>query len=221
MTSDLLLRSVYLPPEVDAELSRFAAEKKTDKNSVIGAAVAAKLAEWTEDGASSLDADLQLGRRPVPLSSPAKAVRADSKGGSFAPRARGGKLADAKFPTREGFFPVTRVPVFYSPIIFSPERLVVGVVCSAASGKLLVRANSPEKLEGLYGEHASAALLGIEFALTSLSAALEEERFSLDAYRVPVANLSFGPAENGEARSLEEAGTTWLSATSSLHRVAV
>lgn len=50
MSGDMVMRSIYLPPELDAEIRRFAFEKGVTKDDLIRAAIASKVGEWAETG---------------------------------------------------------------------------------------------------------------------------------------------------------------------------
>jgi predicted transcriptional regulator len=63
MSGEMVMRSVYLPPDVDAALRVFAREKNLKKEDVIRAAIASKLEEWEATGDRVLDQDLTLGSR--------------------------------------------------------------------------------------------------------------------------------------------------------------
>jgi hypothetical protein len=128
------------------------------------------------------------------------------------------RLNKALFPQRgDDFVSVTRVPVMYSPLLGSPESFVIGAVCYDGNGIHLERANSLGRLDCFYGQQSVGAIVAIEFALDDLSEAIKAPGFVLDRYRPSVSGLAFGEQERVEGRSLQEVGSSWMTAMSSLY----
>ncbi|MBY3432821.1 hypothetical protein HFN89_01355 [Rhizobium laguerreae] len=143
--------------------------------------------------------------------------RADSPGLEGAKPREISRLDMSLFPRGDDFHIVTRVPVLFSPIQGSPERLVVAALCFDNSDIHLERANELRRLKGLYGVQSSGAVVVIEIALDDLSDAIKAPDFSFKQYRSPVSGLAFGAGEQVEGRSLQEVGISWMSAMSSLY----
>lgn len=124
----------------------------------------------------------------------------------------------SRFPQRtDDFRSMLRVPVLFSPIMGSPERFVIGCVCSDDDGIHLERANKLDRLVRLFGELSQGAIEAIEIVLDALSSAIHTDEFLFDSYRSPVSGFAFGERETTEGRSLQEAGSLWMSAMSSLY----
>ncbi|MCS4088429.1 hypothetical protein [Rhizobium sp. BK176] len=127
-------------------------------------------------------------------------------------------LDRSRFPQRTADFrSVSLVPVLFSPIMGSPERFVVGCLCSDRDSIHLERANKLDRLTCLFGEQSKGAVAAIEIALDALSGSIHTDDFLIDTYRSPVSNCRLGETENREGRSLQEAGIFWMSAMSSLY----
>jgi hypothetical protein len=114
MVQDMVMRSVYLRPEEDAQLRQLAFEIEVTKSDLIRSAIGVKLVEWLESGDRELIMrDLEKGRRTPsaqrerkavgsdhPLNvarSPAKAAAPVSEGQrSRSPKKRGEAVPDVK-----------------------------------------------------------------------------------------------------------------------------
>ncbi|MCZ7862511.1 hypothetical protein O9X98_14145 [Agrobacterium salinitolerans] len=122
------------------------------------------------------------------------------------------------FPQQtDDFRSVRCVPVLFSPIMGSPERFAIGCVCRDDGGIHLERANRLDRLKGLLGSQTQGAVTAIEIALDALSEAIHVQGLLFDSYRSPVSGFAFGEMEKTEGRSLEQVGTLWMSAMSSLY----
>ncbi|WP_260926746.1 ribbon-helix-helix protein, CopG family [Novosphingobium sp. 9] len=103
MSEVLVMRSVYLPATLDAELRQIAHEKGFSKSDLIRAAVALKAEEWRGDNTGTkLGDDVQAGLRAGGRQATVKAVKPAAV--SRKPRAKGVKAATASTdaPKRPG-----------------------------------------------------------------------------------------------------------------------
>ncbi len=124
-----------------------------------------------------------------------------------------------KFPdldtSKRGYW----APVFLSPILGSPERFVIAVAVVSDSGFHIEQANQMRRLTCLYGRDAETALFAAEVALEELHISLAERgKAALVEGAIVFSGVTLGSISEGEARSLERLGKTWMSALSSLYR---
>ena len=109
-------------------------------------------------------------------------------------------------------------PIFLSPLIGSPERLIIGVVAANASGIYVERANALFRFECLYGSAAETAVFAAEVALDDLEADCEERGIrALTDPRPSFSGISVGKIYEGEATSLADVARTWMTSLSSLY----
>lgn len=81
MANDMVMRSVYLRPEEDAQLRQLAFHLQVTKSDLIRSAISTKLVEWLKSGDPELVfRDLEHGRRPT------AAERAQARGDAAEPR---------------------------------------------------------------------------------------------------------------------------------------
>ena len=109
-------------------------------------------------------------------------------------------------------------PVFLSPLIGSPERLVIGVVAANESDCHVERANALFRFECLYGAAAETAIFAADVALDELEADVVERGMeALVQPRPTFSGVSVGEVREGEALSLADIARTWIASLSSLH----
>ncbi len=109
-------------------------------------------------------------------------------------------------------------PVFMSPIMGSPERLVIGVVAVSDSDFHIERANALARFQCLYGDAAETAVFAAELALDELEA--DCARRGVEALTSPHPGFSgvcIGSVSEGEAPSLGDIARTWMTSLSSLY----
>lgn len=101
MAENLVMRSIYLPETVDAELRQLAHEHNVSKSDLVRAAVRLKLKEWREDNTKAkLSKDVAAGLRepdhhsavkkgrPPSVASTASQARPSSRTGASTPRTK-------------------------------------------------------------------------------------------------------------------------------------
>ncbi|MBO1329521.1 ribbon-helix-helix domain-containing protein [Acetobacter suratthaniensis] len=105
MSEVLVMRSVYLPAALDAELRQIAHDKGVSKSDLIRTAVALKAKEWRGDNTEKkLDNDVQAGLRASGRQTTVKTVKPVAV--SRKPRAKGAGHVDC-FPKTRGRKPAT------------------------------------------------------------------------------------------------------------------
>lgn len=110
-------------------------------------------------------------------------------------------------------------PIYLSPILGSPERLIIAVVAVNAAGFHIEAANCLKRLECLYGRAAETAIFATEVALSELRTALAGcGQDALTEGMLVFSGVNIGPVSEGEARSLADLARTWMAALSSLYR---
>lgn len=110
-------------------------------------------------------------------------------------------------------------PIYLSPIMGSPERLVVAVAVASERGFHLEAANALKRLECLYGPSAETALFAIEVATEELTTALAASGPSaLTEGTLVFSGVTVGQVLEGEARTEKDLAITWMNALSSLYR---
>ncbi len=126
---------------------------------------------------------------------------------------------ELNFPKIDNFIRARWAPVFLSPVLGSPERLVIAVAAVSDAAFHIEAANQLKRLECLYGRAAETALFAAEVALNELSAALAESGArALREGVVVFSGVTVGEVVEGEARSPQELARTWMRALSSLYR---
>lgn len=122
------------------------------------------------------------------------------------------------FPSVDGTIPCRWAPVLLSPILDSPERLVIGVVAANESGFHLERANALGRLRCLFGKAAETAVFAAEVALDELVESLAARGVEAVQERALVfSGVVLGSVRVGEGTSLSAIARTWMGALSSLY----
>ena len=131
----------------------------------------------------------------------------------------GGTLTQARFPQLPSVVRARWAPVYLSPILGSPERLVIAVVTVNEAGFHVEAANALTRLRCLYGRAAETALFAAEVALDELRGALAERGAeALRTGALVFSGVSIGEVVEGEARTLSALARTWMAALSSLYK---
>ena len=127
--------------------------------------------------------------------------------------------------TSEAFPSVTRnvrgrwAPIYLSPILHSPERLVIAVAVVKDDDFHIEAANALNRLECLYGGAADTAIFAAQVALDELHQALSQSGgAALKQGGLVFSGVEIGEVRDGEATSLCGIGRLWMSAISSLYR---
>ncbi|WP_421929825.1 hypothetical protein [Neoaquamicrobium sediminum] len=129
------------------------------------------------------------------------------------------QVSSLKFPELSGATRGRWAPVFLSPILGSPERFVIAVAVADDVAFHIERANEMRRLSCLYGKAAETALFAAEVAVEELEAALSNRgKAALVEGALVFSGVALGAVSEGEARSLQHLGRTWMSALSSLYR---
>lgn len=126
-------------------------------------------------------------------------------------------LKPEQFPSLNKPVRAKWAPIFLSPVMGSPERLVIGVVAVNGSGFHIERANALQRLECLYGAAAETAIFAAELALDEMEG--DCARRGIEALTDPrpgFSGVSIGNASEGEASSLADVARIWLASFSSL-----
>ena len=127
-------------------------------------------------------------------------------------------LSSEHFPRLEQTVRGKWAPIFLSPLIGSPERLVIGVLAANDSGFHIERANALFRFECLYDGAAETAIFAAEVALDDLEADCAERGMeALTDPRPTFSGVSVGGIHEGEAPSLEDIARTWMASLSSLY----
>lgn len=122
------------------------------------------------------------------------------------------------FPSLDQSVKALWAPIILEPISGSYERLVAGVAVVNASGFHVELANSLHRLECLFGEDASAAVMAVRIAGESLRRDLSQR--SVDAIQRPesaVSGIYVGECREAEGTSLQHIATSWMAVLSSLY----
>ena len=110
-------------------------------------------------------------------------------------------------------------PIYLSPIMGSPERLVVAVAAASSNGFHIESANALKRLECLYGSMAETALFAIEVAIDELRTALTASGpTALAEGALVFSGVTVGEVKEGEARTEKDLAITWMTALSSLYK---
>lgn len=124
------------------------------------------------------------------------------------------------FPSIDGTTSCRWAPVLLSPILDSPERLVIGVVAANDSGFHLERANALARLRCLFGKAAETAVFAAEVALDELVESLAQRGVEAVQERALVfSGVILGSVRVGEGNSLSAIARTWMGALSSLYEI--
>ncbi|MBB4798607.1 hypothetical protein HNP32_002351 [Brevundimonas bullata] len=122
------------------------------------------------------------------------------------------------FPSVEGTIACRWAPVLLSPILDSPEKLVIGVVAANGGGFHIERANALNRLQCLFGKAAETAIFAAEVAFEELAENLSESGHEALRERALVfTGVTLGEVRGGEGNSLRDVARTWMSALSSLY----
>ena len=126
-------------------------------------------------------------------------------------------LTPSSFPQLPQSVRAFWAPVYLSPILGSPERLVIAVAAVDNNGFHVEAANALRHLSCLYGR-AAETLFAADVALDELRGALAERGPSaLKSGYLVFSGVSIGEVSEGEARTLSALARTWMSALSSLY----
>lgn len=126
-------------------------------------------------------------------------------------------FAIADFPSSETFVRAKWAPILLRPILGSPEQIVVGVAAVNESGFYLERASEWFRLECLFGNEASVAILAANAGLDALTADLAARSVqALSDYRSVFSGIGIGELRDAEGESLHAIAKSWLSSLSSL-----
>ena len=130
-----------------------------------------------------------------------------------------GALIIDRFPKLDRTVRARWAPILLSPILGSPERLVVAVAAANESGFHIEPANAMHRLECLFGAAANTAIFSAEVALDELRFAFSSREIkALNEGMLVFSSVSVGTVSEGEADSLQELAKTWMNALSSLYR---
>lgn len=125
----------------------------------------------------------------------------------------------AKFPRPAKTVKARWAPIFLSPVLGSPERLVVAVAAVSEEGFHVETANALKRLECLYGRAAETALFATEVALEELRTGLASRGpAALTEGALVFSGVTIGEVTDGEARTVEDLARAWMKALSSLYR---
>jgi hypothetical protein len=109
-------------------------------------------------------------------------------------------------------------PVYLSPVLGSPERLVVAVAAASGGDFHIEAANQLKRLQCLYGSACETALFATQVALEELRGALAGSgQGALKEGAVVFSGVTIGEVLEGEARSTQDLARTWMRAMSSLY----
>lgn len=129
-------------------------------------------------------------------------------------------LAIQDFPSVDGTTSCLWAPVLLSPILDSPERLVIGVVAANKADFHLERANALSRLRCLFGKAAETAVFAAEVALEELVELLSSRGLdALQEQALVFSGVALGSIREGEGNSLRDVARTWMGALSSLYEV--
>ncbi|MBU4198198.1 MAG: hypothetical protein KJ911_15770 [Alphaproteobacteria bacterium] len=124
------------------------------------------------------------------------------------------------FPSVDGTVACRWAPILLSPILDSPEKLVIGVAAANSSGFHIERANALVRLRCLFGKSAETAIFASEVAFEELAESLlgaGEE--GLKERGLVFTGVTLGDVRAGEGNSLRDVARTWMSAMSSLYEL--
>ena len=127
-------------------------------------------------------------------------------------------LKPEQFPSLNQPVRAKWAPIFLSPVMGSPESLIIGVVAVNSSGFHIERANALGRFDCLYGDAAETAIFAAEFALDEMEADCASR--GMDALTDPrpgFSGVSIGNVSEGEASSLADVARTWMASLSSLY----
>lgn len=130
-------------------------------------------------------------------------------------------LSESNFPQLTAGVRARWAPVFLSPIMGSPERLVIAIAAISAHASHVESANALSRLRCLYGGRAETALFASEIAIQELRADLGQR--GADALLAPrpiFSGVSLGDMRDGEGPDLATIARAWMSAISSLYDAA-
>lgn len=130
------------------------------------------------------------------------------------------KLKADNFPRLPKSVRAKWAPILLSPIMGSPERLVIAVIAATEQDFHIEAANALRKLECLFGDDAETPSFVADVAIQELRAALSEGRTNeLQSLKMPFSSVSLGEVYEGEAESLQHLAQSWMGTLSSLYYV--
>jgi hypothetical protein len=126
-------------------------------------------------------------------------------------------LTFSDFPALEESIQAKWAPIILEPIEGSYERLVVGIVATAADKAIVVPANNLAKLRCLYGIRATGVINIVSMSLSHLQESLFKEPELSGKTKLLFSGVTLGEIREGGGASLNELAGAWLSSLSSLH----
>lgn len=131
-------------------------------------------------------------------------------------------IEQIRFPERRSNRRALWSPVYIEPVVGSGERLCVGVVVAGETEHLVVPVPALERLSCLYGDAATSLSHGAALALHALGNQMAREgEKAINALRVPVDGIFFGPVRRGAGESLADVARTALLQSASLVEKAI
>lgn len=128
------------------------------------------------------------------------------------------KFDAASFPSLSGHDEVVWAPIFITPILGSPERLVAAVAVVGTQERYLSVASGLEKLRCLYGESSQLIMAATMTALVEFEADLiNRGKEALVSSSQGMGILSVGDARRVATKDVKEVASSWLGTISSLH----
>lgn len=122
------------------------------------------------------------------------------------------------FPSLDGHDEAVWAPIFITPILGSPERLVAAIAVVGIQHRHLSIASGLEKLNCLYGKSAQLILAATMTALSEFEADLKARgKEALDSPSREFGILSVGDARRVATQDVKEVASSWLGTISSLH----
>jgi hypothetical protein len=108
--------------------------------------------------------------------------------------------------------------ILFRPILGSPEQFVIAVAVVGSDGIHLERANTFHRLNCLFKNSSKMTEISVQAALDAVEDDLLGRSFeALGSHEALLSGISIGPIQDGEGPSLEQIGSTWMSAISSLY----
>ncbi len=122
------------------------------------------------------------------------------------------------FPALVGRKSVTWAPVFLSPIVGSPERLVIAVAVADDRDGIVCSASGLERLRCLYGESSDLIIAAAKGAISELQMKLSEEgKDFLKKEEFSTGLVYTGTPMQSTAKEMGGLAKVWLETISSLH----
>lgn len=109
-------------------------------------------------------------------------------------------------------------PIFLSPISGSEERLVIGVAVIGENGFHIEAANALSRLQCLYGAQSDIVIQVAGIALDELNFDIASRSIkALHEFNPSTTGISVGAVRAAEGLSLQNIGSAWMTALSSLY----